>query len=226
MVKKQDRKKKRQIEIKEPVTYFYIFCEGERTEPNYFEKMKSIINKDAMYKDSVNIEIVGTGMNTLSVLKYAKEYIKRNKINQGEVWCVYDKDDFKPTNFNDTEKNMKDLNEQELHYHAAWSNECIEYWFILHFVFFTANSNRRYYFEYLNKKFLELGFGKYKKNDTDIFNILTEYGNPKQAIKWAEKRLDDCQGKTPADSVPATKVHILVQELVKYFPENIKSRYV
>ena len=162
-----------------------------------------------MYKDSVNIEIVGTGMNTLSVLKYAKEYIKRNKINQGEVWCVYDKDDFKPTNFNDTEKNMKDLNEQELH-----------------FVFFTANSKRRFYFEYLNKKFLELGFGKYKKNNTEIFNILTEYGNPKQAIKWAEKRLDDCQGKTPADSVPATKVHILVQELVKYFPENIKSRYV
>lgn len=80
--------------------------------------------------------------------------------------------------------------------------------------------------KFLNNKFSEIGCGKYQKNDANIFEILTKFGNPKNAIRYAEKRIADCRGKTPADSAPATKVHQLVQKLAKYFPHDIQYKYL
>ena len=60
----------------------------------------------------------------------------------------------------------------EIQYHAAWSNECIEFWFLLHFAYYTANNHRSEYSSFLNDKFKELGIGKYQKNLKDIFEIL------------------------------------------------------
>lgn len=222
----KNRKKQRNVENREFVTHFYIFCEGEKTEPNYFMKMRDIIVSDPMYKNSVSIEILGTGMNTLSILKYAKKYVSDNKISRGEVYCVYDKDDFNSANFNAVEQSIKNLDEADLHYHAIWSNQCVEYWFILHFNFYDADNARSYYIEFLDNKFSEIGYGKYQKNDTNIFDILTQFGNPKNAIKYAEKRIADCRGKTPADSAPATTVYQLVQKLAKYFPSDIRCKYL
>ena len=39
------------------------------------------------------------------------------------------------------------------------------------------------------------------------------------------RRCNDCTGKTDAKSVPATKVHLLVEELARYLPDDIKRRY-
>lgn len=55
---------------------------------------------------------------------------------------------------------------------------------------------------------------------------MTEKGNPKRAIKWAERRLKDCAGLTESQSVPATKVHLLVQKLAKYLPDELRSKYL
>ena len=60
----------------------------------------------------------------------------------------------------------------ELQYHTAWSNECIEFWFLLYFAYYTASNHRADYIAFLNDKFKELGIGKYQKNMKDIFGIL------------------------------------------------------
>ena len=59
----------------------------------------------------------------------------KNKIQKGQIWCVYDKDSFPAKNFNAVIDRIKHLNllNSDLQYHAAWSNECIEFWFFLHF---------------------------------------------------------------------------------------------
>lgn len=36
---------------------FYIFCEGERTEPNYFEGFKQGIESNPIYREMVRIQI-------------------------------------------------------------------------------------------------------------------------------------------------------------------------
>ena len=47
----------------------------------------------------------------------------------------------------------------ELHKILIWSsgNECIEFWFLLHFAYYTANNHRAEYIMFLNDKFKELG---------------------------------------------------------------------
>lgn len=39
----------------------------------------------------------------------------------------------------------------ELQYYAAWSNECIEFWFLLYFAYYTANNHRTEYISFLKK---------------------------------------------------------------------------
>ena len=113
---------------------------------------------------------------------------------------------------------------RDLQYHTAWSNECIEFWFLLHFAYYTANNHRAEYITFLNDKFKELGIGKYQKNMQDIFGILLKYGNPKLAIRYAKRIIKDGEGKTPTEIAPGTKVYELVEELAKYLPEEQKNK--
>ena len=218
------KKKRRQqyLELKE--YRYYIFCEGEQTEPLYFAGFKRLIEDNPIYKDMVLIEIEPCAAETMRVIGMAERYVKKHNIQKGQVWCVYDKDSFPAEHFNGVVERTKLLNKDnpELQYHAAWSNECIEFWFILHFAYYTANNHRTEYIDFLNNKFQELGLGKYQKNMPNIFDILMEKGDPKLAIRYAKRIIKDGQGKTPAEIAPGTKVYVLVEELAKYLPENIR----
>lgn len=158
----------------------------------------------------------------------AERYVRKNGIDRGQIWCVYDKDSFPAKDFNGVAERVDGLNLEnpDLQYHAAWSNECIEFWFILHFAYYTSNNHRSEYVNFLNDKFGELGIGRYRKNMKDLFRILMERGNPKLAIRYAKRIIEENKGKTPTDIVPGTKVYELVEELAKYLPEKIKEKYV
>ena len=137
---------------------------------------------------------------------------------------MYDKDSFPAKDFNGVTERMDKLNleNQNVQYHAAWSNECIEFWFILHFAYYTSNNHRAYYIKFLNDKFSELGIEKYQKNMRNIFGILMEKGSPRLAIRYAKRIIEDGKKKTPTDIAPGTKVYELVEELMKYLPEELK----
>ena len=66
-----------------------IVCEGENTEPSYFNQFK--------LKTAV-IRTVGEGYNTISLVKRAKKLSDERDYDQ--VWCVFDKDDFPDNDFN------------------------------------------------------------------------------------------------------------------------------
>lgn len=225
----RNRKKIRQVDKYPAIEKsFYIFCEGEQTEPNYFNGFKCAIQRNPMYKNLIHIEVEGVGVDTLRVIQAAQEYVEENKIVDAEIWCVYDKDSFPAADFNAVSQKADVLNSQQkkVVYRVAWSNQCIEYWFILHFDQYDSDNDREYYKQYLNRKFVELGLGKYKKNDKRIFEILMDKGDPKLAIRRAKKRIKDCGGCTDAGSKPATKVHELVRALSTYLPDDIKSKYI
>lgn len=221
------RKKRKQDNLEKKEHRYYIFCEGEQTEPNYFEGFKSFIESDPIYKDTVLVEIEPCAAETMRVIKGAEEYVHRNSLQKGQIWCVYDKDSFPKSDFNAVEERAKNLNEQNpnIQYHAAWSNECIEIWFILHFVNYVSNNHRTEYIKFLNRKFKELGIGKYEKNLQDIFDILLKHGNPKLAIRYAKRIIKENEGKASAMIAPGTRVYELVEELVKYLPEDIRAKF-
>lgn len=221
-------KKKRRQEYLEKKQYrYYIFCEGQQTEPMYFTGFKKMIEENPIYKDMVLIEIEPCQAETMRVIGMAEDYVNKNKIQNGQIWCVCDKDSFPAEHFNGVEKRANSLNKDNpnLQYHAAWSNECIEFWFLLHFAYYTANNHRTEYISFLNDKFKKYGIGKYQKNMKDIFMILIEYGNPKLAIRYAKKIIKDGEGKTPTEIAPGTKVYELVEEMAKYLPEELKERF-
>lgn len=222
-------KKKRRLEHLEKREYrYYIFCEGEQTEPKYFEGFKNLIEDDPIYRDLVLIDIEPCAAETMRVIGQAEKYVKQNGIHKGQVWCVYDKDSFPAKDFNGVVERSEKLNREnsELQYYAAWSNECIEYWFILHFAYYESNNHRKEYVKFLNDKLRSVGIGKYQKNMPDIFQILLNHGNPKQACKYAKKIIQSAKGMPPSNIAPGTKVYMLVEELAKYLPEDIRNKFI
>lgn len=221
-------KKKRLQEHLEKKQYrYYIFCEGQQTEPKYFNGFKKLIEDNPVYKDMVLIEIEPCQAETMRVIGMAEKYVKKNEIKKGQIWCVYDKDSFPASHFNGVVERVESLNKEnaELQYHTAWSNECIEFWFLLHFAYYTSNNTRDEYKKFLNDKFKELGIGKYQKNMDNIFDILLKHGNPKLAIRYAKRIIKDGAGKTPTEITPGTRVYELVEELAKYLPGEEKICY-
>lgn len=53
--------------------YHLIVTEGTKTEPQYFNSVKEIVNKK--YKGKIEIKIEGEGKSTLDLLEKAKEYV-------------------------------------------------------------------------------------------------------------------------------------------------------
>ncbi|WP_081777761.1 RloB family protein [Butyrivibrio sp. LB2008] len=138
-------KRKRRTEYLEQKEFrYYIFCEGQQTEPQYFNGFKKYIESNPIYKDMVLIEIEPCGAETMRVIGQAEDYVRKNKIAKGQIWCVYDKDSFPAERFNGVIERAEVLNAQnkDVQYHAAWSNECIEFWFLLHFSYYTSNNHR------------------------------------------------------------------------------------
>ena len=222
------KRKRRQEYLEMKENRYYIFCEGQQTEPLYFGGFKHLIEGNPIYRDMVLIEIEPCAAETMRVIGMAEKYVKKNKLSKGQIWCVYDKDSFPASHFNGVADRAEKLNKEnpDLQYHVAWSNECIEFWFLLHFDYYTSNNHRTEYISFLNGKFKELGIGKYQKNMRNIFDTLMTKGNPKLAIRYAKRIMKDNQGKTPAEIAPGTRVYELVEELRKYLPEEVQEKFV
>lgn len=222
------KKKRRQEYLEQKEYRYYIFCEGEQTEPQYFAGFKRMIEENPIYKDMVLIEIEPCAAETMRVINQAERYVAKNKLTKGQIWCVYDKDSFPAGDFNGVAIRADNLSQvnPDLQYHVAWSNECIEFWFLLHFAYYTSNNHRTEYISFLNEKFSALGLGKYQKNMKNIYDILLNKGNPKLAIRYAKRIIKAGQGRTPTEIAPGTKVYELVEELVKYLPEEEQREYL
>lgn len=59
----------------------------------------------------------------------------------------------------------------------------------------------------------------------NIFELLTEYGSPKLAIRYAKRIIKEGQGKTPTEIAPGTKVYELVEKLAKYLSESMEVEF-
>ena len=97
----EEHKRKRNTKRKRK--YFLIVCEGEKTEPNYFESLKKDLPKGVL--TSCRIDIEGTGRNTLSLveksIKMKERLENETSLSIDKIWVVFDRDSFESDNFND-----------------------------------------------------------------------------------------------------------------------------
>jgi hypothetical protein len=216
-----------------PPTYL-IVCEGTKTEPNYFNAIRerirrlyySELKKRAAGKkpcvigrkrERIELEIWGAGRNTMSLVKYAMERMRRAENPYYQVWVIFDKDDFSAEQFNEAIETAIGNG-----LYVAWSNQCFELWLLLHFEDFDRPCDREEYFTRLNAIFARhrLANGHYSKADPHLYRYMQTVGCEEEAIQRARKLLKDRRYRdkstTPADMVPATTVHLLVEELNRY----------
>jgi hypothetical protein len=205
-------KKRRDKPIKIQPEYHLIVTEGTETEPQYFNAIREIINRQ--YRDRIQLEIVGEGDNTINLFEKAKQRAFSSPNGYKHVWIVYDTDDFPAEHINRTAERCARDSTTEMQFHAIWSNQCIELWFLLHFGFYQSDIHRSEYWPKLTERLKNIGAGEYVKGRPDMYEVLRPY--METAIGNA-KRLDKINdGRQPAESAPGTKVYELIEMLKPY----------
>jgi hypothetical protein len=188
-----------------------IVCEGENTEPSYFNQFRL---------SSATVKPVGEGYNTISLVNRAIQLASEKSYEQ--VWCVFDKDDFSDNDFNNAIVMAKANN-----FRLAYSNQAFEYWLILHFNDHQGGGmHRDDYDDKINqliKPFKVVYDGKKSKLiDEDFFELLdgfdekTDEKRVDLAIKRAERNYKHHNHSNPAKEESTTTVYELVKELLKY----------
>lgn len=206
MSKRRDRIRKIQPE------YHLIVSEGTNTEPNYFNSIKKQIN--SQYSERIHLEVFGEGTNTINLFEEAKQRAERNPNGYKHVWIIYDTDDFPANHIDRVPELCKQNTNQYREYHAVWSNQCIELWFLLHFSFFQSDIHRKEYWDKLSKHLKDISAGEYMKNRNDMFEVLKPY--IQKAIENAKKLNKLNNGRPPSESAPGTMVYRLMEKLQPY----------
>lgn len=126
---KKVKEHQRKIARRQPYERILIVCEGEKTEPFYFQGLCSSLNLH-----TANIEITGDcGSSPRSIFEKAQEVFKKAEKEQNsfdKVYCVFDKDNhdgYSEVISQIVSKKPKDT------FFAITSVPCFEYWLLLHF---------------------------------------------------------------------------------------------
>ena len=185
---------------------FFIVCEGEKTEPNYFKKF------------SVDVDIQlskGEGKDTKSLVEKAIELKNGLKSDERDrVWCVFDRDrnDQNPHDAQNFKAaiTLAKTNGIKL----AYSNDAFELWYLLHFHYYNTGISRKDYKNMLTKLLRH----EYKKNSETIYEELKD--KQQDAIKHAKRLLQEYDRPNPESDNPSTTVHLLVEELNNFIPKG------
>lgn len=192
--------------------YHLIVSEGTDTEPAYFGAIKEIIN--SRFQEKIHLSVFGEGDNTLNLLEKARRRATANPNGYKHVWVVYDTDDFPAEHIDRTAQLCQTLSTDEMQYHAIWSNQCIELWFLLHFSYMHSDLRRTEYWPKLTEYLRSLDEGDYTKNRPDMYRIL--YPMMDFAIANARRLEKENQGKPPSKAAPGTTVYKLIELLKPY----------
>ncbi len=229
IIKRHSREEKRRlVGLRSKRMFYLIVCEGEKTEPNYFSSLKKALPKGVL--ELTQIDIDGTGKNTLSIIEEAKKlrkkYEERYLRKIDKVWAVFDKDSFPSRNFNNAinkgERSRPKVN-------CAWTNEAFELWYLLHFSFYNTGLSRRQYQKLIEKEIIKTsgksGY-KYTKNSTEMYDLINLYGNQDFAISNAEKLEKLYNDRSYSNHNPCTKVHLLIKELKELTEKYIVQQQI
>lgn len=123
---------RRRTGIRRPKKTLVVFCEGEKTEPQYLEALKNQPEvRDAAAVD-LRIETGHSGAVPLTLVALASDARSRAVAEEAEIdefWCVFDVE--WPRNHPGLGEALQQARENDIR--LAVTNPCFELWLILHF---------------------------------------------------------------------------------------------
>jgi hypothetical protein len=183
-----------------------ILCEDTKSSRDYFARFPHD-------KSQVEIDCVGTGMNTDSLMADAIQRAGAARISGApyeRVWVVFDKDSFGQQNFN----RAFDLARKHNEITPCWSNECFELWYLLHFHYRDTPIGRNDLWPLISGLLGQ----KYDKGDETLHKTMA--GKLETALRNAKKlAYENDSNRTPTRN-PSTHVHELVAALLKLDPSK------
>ena len=206
MPRNKGRDKRRKQRRVRKIRRILILCEDTKSSRDYLDRFPHD-------KDQVEIDCIGTGMNTDSLMENAirkAEEARSEGAPYERVWVVFDKDDFPLKNFN----RAFDLARAHNEITPCWSNECFEIWYLLHFHYRDTAIGR----DDLWPQIPGLLEEKYDKADDSLHSKLD--GKLETALKNAKKLAFENQVHGDPRRNPSTKVHELVEALLKLNPSE------
>ncbi|MEA3224517.1 MAG: RloB family protein [Planctomycetota bacterium] len=211
MASKKQRNKdsyKRRQGSKEPRKSILIVSEGSKTEPIYFNSLKSILRL-AM----VDVDVVGEGVAPITVvdraieLRQERKRLAKRSLTKAAYEIVYCVIDVEAPRAESLSRAVDKARANKLE--AILSNPCFEYWYILHFRKTSAPFNT----SQDAKSVLRQEHPDYRESDTTIFDVV--YPSTGDAIKRAKEVLREQHGGAEdlSDCNPSTHVHRIVEYL-------------
>ncbi len=186
---------------------FLIICEGKNTEFDYFSAIPVLTTKIIKY------------LNRNTIVEEAIKLSRIEEHKNREIWCVFDYD-FEINNVSQALKFNFDIEfAKKNNIKVAFSNDCFELWFILHYQDFVKQTSRKEYFKTLNRiwniNYEKKGKkGNFTKNiDSKLQNSPSDEG---KAIERAKNLYKKFKNLTFDKQNPCTMVFQLVEELNKY----------
>jgi len=182
----------------------WLFCEGEKTEKNYFEKLRS---EERIRQICIKVKSP-TRKHPAGMVQEAIEFKKSsaNFFAEDEIFCIFDRDMNTDQQIASAVKLAKD-NDIKL----IFSNPCFEYWILCHF----EKNNSACEIDTIISK-LKRYLGEYEKNDREIY--LKTHARRNEAIKNAKEAVG-YHKKLGIEffsrkSNPSTNVHALIEYLI------------
>ncbi len=179
-----------------------IICEGENTEPEYFNSFRL---------SSADIRTICCPRKGNS-LNFVRSAIRVKQDNEGDYdnyWVVFDKDQNSNYTFNASIA-LADENGFQI----AYSNQAFEFWYILHFNYHTGTMPRSTYKARLDR-YLRFDYNKEKSTCRRMYDVLLP--RQQRAISNAERVFSTIGDHTnPASEESSTTVHELVKSLNKF----------
>lgn len=190
---------------KQPNKVILVICEGEKTEKNYFQRLK-----ECLKLTSVSIKILPSPHPTpLQVIDYAEQ--KAKEVSEyDEIYCVFDRDTHK--DFDKALDEAKKIKLKNTIFEIIVSDPCFEFWILLHFAKITRNfSTSQSPCNALQKcKTFKQHLSDYDKSNYDFDDIVANHLNT--AIENAN---EINKTNLPTRQTPYTEVVRLVENLQK-----------
>ena len=192
---------------------FLIICEGQNTEPHYFQ---------AFPVPTKTVIIEGGCNSKTKLVDYALKIREEKKYKGREVWCVFDFDIQPDESATQPEDFNNAINKAEQNgMKVAWSNDAFELWFILHYIKLDTPLTRHLLYKILKEKWELDSFSTVAKTEEFCKEHYERHGGNKSvqqklAIRRAKELHEQYNGnKEFSRQCPCTTVYLLVEELNK-----------
>lgn len=184
--------------------YYYIVTDTKETERNYMLGLRDSIPKE--YQGKLVVKVIK--IDTKNLVEEALRLASLNP-QYGEIWIVFDRDQFKDFDKIICQAKAKGVN-------VGWAKPCIEAWFSSYFGSMPTYHDSVSCCSGFVRTYEQATGQKYEKADLDIYDKLNCFGNEQKAIELAEQKYKQrCPDQDGIQSkmCPCTTVHALVKEI-------------